>query len=67
MYLFFHLSHIFDYIFAYYCLDCLVLMTRFMANIRVNGGFVDFKFRKLFFFYRLGFPYFFIDAIPVDW
>ena len=26
-----------------------------MANIRVNGGFVDFKLRGLFFLYRLGF------------
>ena len=38
MYLFFHLSHVFDHIFAYYCLGCLVLMTRFLADVRVDGG-----------------------------
>ena len=66
MYLFFHLSYIFDYIFAYYCFNYLVLMTRFLTNIRVNRRFVDFKFRKLFFLYRLGFFYSFIDAIFAD-
>ena len=49
MYLFFYLSYILDYIFVYYCFNCLVLITRFLANIRVDGGFVNFKFRRLFF------------------
>ena len=63
IYLFFYLSYIFDYIFTYYYLNYLVLMTRFLANIRVNKRFVDFKLRRLFFLYRLGFPYSFIDSI----
>ena len=41
-------------------------MTRFLANIRVDGEFVNFKLRGLFFLYRLGFPYSFIDTIPAD-
>ena len=55
MYLFFYLLYIFDHIFTYYCFGCLVLMTRFLADVRVNKGFVDFELRGLFFLYRLGF------------
>ena len=53
MYLFFYLSYVLDYIFIYYCLNYLVLITRFLANIRVDKGFVDFEFRRLFFLISL--------------
>ena len=66
MYLFFYLSYIFDYIFVYYYFNYFVLITRFLADIRVNRGFVNFEFRGLFFLYRLSFLYFFVDAIPAD-
>ena len=49
MHLFFYLSYMLDYIFAYCYLNYFVLITRFLANIRVDGGFIDFNFRGLFF------------------
>ena len=66
MYLFFYFSYIFDYIFAYYCLDCFVLITRFLADVRVDGRFIDFELRGLFFLYRLSFSYSFIDVISAN-
>ena len=68
MYLFFYLSYIFDYIFAYYCLNYFVLMTRFLADIRVDEGFVDFEFRGLFFLIPLSMLFPLIgDSIFLFW